>query len=576
MWTRWYGECSWVSPNKPQFILVMIIWRIYIQSKISHKEQWNNWSLWRASWSENRQKFKRYPWSFGKTILGIGRLCWLTGQFSCQQRKLMYSPIQYCAWKSRKRMEGETRLVYEFIPMSKVGSNRRGADGVRVEIFPRIHYIADSRRDPEHDEWNSVWTWTIPRTDHLHVNVQRHCMVRKRKRRIVYCELPKCSRFCEKIRARTLVVSRAWIRKEVVPNSYVQTEWDRGAEDMMLNFCESGHPEFCGSSAPERGDLNSNGIGKMSVHFCDDDQHRWIGSSHDHLRQSAQYLRSTSGDVRRAGLQNLLFRSYRVTCCSGQSRDIGDSNTIVDYEQITSDRWQCAGKFAAISRPKLRKISRSSSIDQTVLSNVGITKTVAKGQYFTTLDDAELDKVWGSCRENTLPRDNAASKVKRWTLDETRRSVQFWRWQSVIIKAVTESRSCWWWSLFMGDDCEWNTQIRDGNDWGNPRRPHRLHWRKYRETCGWSKTETNLNDDNFFFNDKVAISSACVDCRGTRSARQELFRSVKKDDQIASTRSFSTSRRRRSSRIQSLGTDVSFRIFVFSTLVTSSMAELLA
>ena len=30
-------------------------------------------------------------------------------------------------------------------------------------------------------------------------------------------------------------------------------------------------------------------------------------------------------------------------------------------------------------------------------SNVGITKTVAKGQYFTTLDDGELDKLGGSC-----------------------------------------------------------------------------------------------------------------------------------------------------------------------------------
>ena len=32
-------------------------------------------------------------------------------------------------------------------------------------------------------------------------------------------------------------------------------------------------------------------------------------------------------------------------------------------------------------------------------SNEGITKTVAKGQYFTTLGDAELDKLGSSCRE---------------------------------------------------------------------------------------------------------------------------------------------------------------------------------
>ena len=38
--------------------------------------------------------------------------------------------------KSPKRMEGENRMVYEFIPMSRIGSNRRGAKGVRVENFP--------------------------------------------------------------------------------------------------------------------------------------------------------------------------------------------------------------------------------------------------------------------------------------------------------------------------------------------------------------------------------------------------------------------------------------------------------
>ena len=52
----------------------------------------------------------------------------------------------------RERMEGENCLVSEFVTMSKIGSNRRGTGGVRVEHFPRIHNIADSRRGPEHDE----------------------------------------------------------------------------------------------------------------------------------------------------------------------------------------------------------------------------------------------------------------------------------------------------------------------------------------------------------------------------------------------------------------------------------------
>ena len=90
------------------------------------------------------------------------------------------------------------------------------------------------------------------------------------------------------------------------------------------------------------------------------------------------------------------------------------------------------------------------------------------------------------------------------------------------------------------------------------------------------KQDPNINADDLFSNGYVTISPAWLDWRGTRSVRQELFRSLEKDDQIASARSFSTSRRRRSSRIQNLGTDVSFRIYVFSVLVNSNMAELFA
>ena len=40
----------------------------------------------------------------------------------------------------------------------------------------------------------------------------------------------------------------------------------------MLNFSESGHPVFRGSSALERGDLKSKGKGQLSVHFRGDDK----------------------------------------------------------------------------------------------------------------------------------------------------------------------------------------------------------------------------------------------------------------------------------------------------------------
>ena len=70
-----------------------------------------------------------------KSLEKDGFVDWLTGQFGYQQRKptfLFRFSILYWAEsvKFRKRMEGENRLVCQFIPMSRIASNRRRADGV--------------------------------------------------------------------------------------------------------------------------------------------------------------------------------------------------------------------------------------------------------------------------------------------------------------------------------------------------------------------------------------------------------------------------------------------------------------
>ena len=95
----------------------------------------------------------------------------------------------------------------------------RKLNGVRMEKILRIHYIADSRRDPQHDDWNTMWTWEISRKNHL---VQRHCMGRKRKRRFMYYEFQNRSRICKKIRARTWSFlgrdsSIVWIHTQLIP-----------------------------------------------------------------------------------------------------------------------------------------------------------------------------------------------------------------------------------------------------------------------------------------------------------------------------------------------------------------------
>ena len=79
---------------------------------------------------------------------------------------------------------------------------------------------------------------------------------------------------------------------------------------------------------------------------------------------------------------------------------------------------------------------------------------------FTTLDDAELDKLGGSCREHTLPRS--------WE-HEDRSSLGG---GSQLPSRPLRNRDhdqlfVWRWNSFLGDDREWNKQIRDGNDGAN-------------------------------------------------------------------------------------------------------------
>ena len=49
-----------------------------------------------------------------------------------------------------------------------------------------------------------------------------------------------------------------------------QSEWDRMAEKMMLEFSESGHPLFRATRPLSQGYLKSKGHGKLSIHYCAD------------------------------------------------------------------------------------------------------------------------------------------------------------------------------------------------------------------------------------------------------------------------------------------------------------------
>ena len=56
---------------------------------------------------------------------------------------------------------------------------------------------------------------------------------------------------------------KRWYSSENSP----QGAWDHIAEDMLLEFAESGHPIFRATTPLSRGKLKSKGKGKVSIHF---------------------------------------------------------------------------------------------------------------------------------------------------------------------------------------------------------------------------------------------------------------------------------------------------------------------
>ena len=59
---------------------------------------------------------------------------------------------------------------------------------------------------------------------------------------------------------------KKWYSSENSP----QGAWDNIAEEMLLEFAESGHPTFRATTPLSRGALKSKGRGKLSIHFAAD------------------------------------------------------------------------------------------------------------------------------------------------------------------------------------------------------------------------------------------------------------------------------------------------------------------
>ena len=292
----------------------------------------------------------------------------------------------------------------------------------------------------------------------------------RRKRRLVFCEFQNRSRVCKKIGARTLVVffgpgsEKKWYGTHTYkPNG----EWDRVAGYMMINFSEKRTPPYSVGPVLWNEEIwKSKGNAKLCFHFCGDDatvevflrtvipvnQLSVYGAVADLCDELAWRISGCSECTGKPVAQNNLETMVKPTELSTTNQPPRTNETVQGNLLHYYER-----KFANL--PDHRQLIKR-------CSNVGNTKTVAKGQYFTTIQDAELAKWGGSCREYTSHRYDQLSQVKGWI-----------RGSPVTIKVVTESRS--WSTPEFGDGtCSWVMIVN-----GIPREPHRWHWRQYKRVA---------------------------------------------------------------------------------------------
>ena len=188
-----------------------------------------------------------------------------------------------------------------------------------------------------------------------------------------------------------------------------QGAWDNIAEEMLLEFAESGHPTFRATTPLARGILKSKGHGKLSIHFAAD--YPTIETVF-RIIISANQL-SIYGAVATIGeeFEDHQDGSGEPEILMGQSIVLGEvkAETPLHNENPTND--QIIGQQYI---QQVESLSPENKVSK-FCKEAGFIRVVEVGQYFVTKDTGCLRQFRSiACREYTLPRDDPSSQAKGW------------------------------------------------------------------------------------------------------------------------------------------------------------------
>ena len=201
---------------------------------------------------------------------------------------------------------------------------------------------------------------------------------------------------------------KKWYPSENSP----QGAWNNIAEQMLLEFAESGHPIFRATTPLSRGQLKSKGRGKLSLHFTADQD--TIYSSILSVNQLSVY-----GAVAAVceEFEDHQDRTGGLVILMGHSIVLGEvkAETPLHDENPMNDQiiWQ---QYIQ----QIESLSPENRLSK-FCKEAGFLRVVEVGQYFVTKDTGDCRQFQSvACREYTLPRDDKASQPKGWIRGNTR------------------------------------------------------------------------------------------------------------------------------------------------------------
>ena len=198
---------------------------------------------------------------------------------------------------------------------------------------------------------------------------------------------------------------KKWYSAENSP----QGAWDNIAEEMLLEFAESGHPTFRATTPLSRGILKSKGRGKLSIHFAAD----------EHTIDTIFRIILSVNQLSVYGVVAAIceeFESHQdgsgePEILMGQSIVLGEIKAEIPLQNENPSHHQVLWQQYI---ERIESLSPESKVSR-FCKEAGFMRVVEVGQYLVIKDTGNLRQFRSvACREYTLPRDDPASEAKGW------------------------------------------------------------------------------------------------------------------------------------------------------------------